>query len=62
MFIGSIEDLSRANVADYERRVSRLLLEREARAAVKDGLARAPLTNHPRLPWNQTWRPWRTAT
>lgn len=61
MFYALLEDLSRAKVADHERLVARVLLERNARAALNAEIE-ANLCSHPRrLPWLQSWRPWRLA-
>ena len=51
MYLGPVEDLALARMADYERLVARLLLEREARAvhAEQTKAARKPRTR--RLPW-----------
>lgn len=51
MYSGPIEDLVLARMADYERLVARLLLEREAKAvnAEAKAAARKPRSRH--LPW-----------
>ena len=54
MFLEPIEELTLARLADYERLVARLLLEREAKAATASR-ERTPQANRRYLPWSTGW-------
>jgi hypothetical protein len=52
MFLGPIEDIALAHMADYDRLVARLLLEKEARTASAEEQARTRADRRRRhLPW-----------
>ena len=54
MFLGSLEDVVLARVADYDRLVTRLLLEAEAKAAAAEGRVGTPAASRRRHP---SWLP-----
>jgi hypothetical protein len=57
MYIGLTEDLARERVADHERTVRRLRLEREALACQRDYQGAVRKVPAPRLePWLEGWR------
>ena len=51
MYEGHLEELTRATMADHDRVVNRLLLEREALRAAAEKPAAAPQTHRGHLPW-----------
>ena len=51
MFLANAEDIALARMADYERLVARLLLEKEARAASAEESARTRADRRRLLPW-----------
>ncbi|MBK6561010.1 hypothetical protein [Candidatus Amarobacter glycogenicus] len=55
MNLEPISELALAHIADYERLVNRLLLEREAKAANAESRARNPQPNRRYLPWSVGW-------